>query len=236
MSDLVKKVKEALIALKYQENVEVVQDREYQDKLLSMFREDAIELAKEENDEMDDSELEEYIEFYYEELREGIFGSEDKIREMAFSMSKNDYNTRADVLAGLDPVIAGLGEDILPSEVEKVKKIFNSFADNCHKAFEFTEELIATLVDMAKSEGIENAVTIKNRNAIIKKIIPSQEEYLAMFSTSLEAAQEFMRQIQALFSEDGDVLEENDTADVITKLSSGLGLDLMKYTAEKIYG
>ena len=104
MTELIDKVREALIALAYQESVELYHDPEFKEKLMPLFLETAKNLAKmtvEDEDDLDDSDLDEQTRLMLKELEESIFGSEDQIRDMSFQQAKNTFTTKSVLTAGL---------------------------------------------------------------------------------------------------------------------------------------
>jgi len=251
MSELINKVREALIALVYQEGVELYHDPEFKERLMHIFRGMAEELAKrviDEDDDLDDSDFEEITEDALKDMKESVFGSEDQIRTMAFQNAKNGFTTKEELVENFDRQMAEKfeGEELDEEDeemLEKLRTLFNEFLDNLQESFDFTDELLSTFTELAEKEGIEKVVTSERKNLVIKTIIPSREEYLAMSLSTITAAQEYFKKLQAFLKEmevdDDDDDDDDDLIgvelDLMTKLFSSIGEDMLKYGADKIY-
>jgi len=239
MSELFDEVREALTELAAEESYQKLKDPEYMKFIVSLTKDIAFTLAEEEADEddVDDSDVEELKEIILKEI-EKLFSTDEQLREFAFQIAANRYVTKNEAKAYLDGYLAALGPDreIEPQQLKKLKEAHKIFLNECKNAYDFVDELLSTFIGIVKREGIEKAVTIERRNSVIRAIIPTAEEYIAIFTSSWQAAKDFFDRIQEVLFEDPETQEiGKNMFDAIKNTVESISEDILKHETDKIY-
>ncbi len=235
------KVRQNLTEIAAEEYYQLLQDPAYMGKIIPMAKEIAIAGAKmyidgdDENDADDDEyDFEVLADAIYDQIDE-MFTNDEQLREIAYQIAMGKYVTKAEAKAYLDGYIDGngLGRSLDHQEMQELRAAHGVFLDKCQVAYDFVEKLIS---DMAKTLKKDGAINIKTRNAQIRKIVPSAEEYISIYSTSKEAGQEYFEEIQKIIIADeetrviGKAIYEG-----ISKSMDSVTESILQHEAKTIY-
>jgi len=107
--------------------------------------------------------------------------------------------------------------------------------DKCQPSFNFYDNVILGLTEVAEKEGIEKAITIERRNSIIKTILPDIEDFNDLFTMNADALKFYISEVKIWAAKvDGEEIELEDE-DIISIAMSNIGKEMWKYRAKKIY-
>jgi len=233
MTELSEVVRRELRVLAEKENIELLHDPDYRAKVLTpMLKKIAESVANEEEDDI--SEVDELYDAILADLLKQ-YSNEEQIKEVSESFANTLYNSREEVKAGFEKVLLELGEDMEPEWEIDFKKISNNMLNGIQKSFDFNDEVISKLTEIADKEGIEKTITVERRNSVIKAVFPNQEEYVELFTINAEAVKKYLADMKAWAAKVDGEEPELEIEDAIAIAMSDIGKEMWSYRAKKIY-
>lgn len=217
MESLENRIREALIIQTAEETYQKMQEPKYKDKireyvqkiLSSAFGADELK-----EDEEGFKELMSII----EEGTEKWLNDPANLREEAYKSARNQYNTREQFDAQMEPLYKDLKkhQGFKPEALQEVKNASKELYD----FFDTQTKLVTGLVKVAEEEGFERALTKEARCNVLKEMFPSSEEYTAYKLKSAGAGKNFLICLQKA------IAKEDKEAEVFGKFIGGLAESL----------
>jgi hypothetical protein len=185
MPTLEDQIQEALAIQRSNDVIEMMREPSYQSSVRDFIRELFNNMMKSLLSDFSEEEKAKFIETVNPEaMSENLFKDEAKMREAANTSSRTQFmRSRSDVESALKmkAKIEELKKDVPEAAAELelvVEKLYGGFDSSC----KFNATIIDDLAKIAKKSGMEKAVLREAVNRVIRKYLPTKEQYIAHYT------------------------------------------------------
>lgn len=203
MKTLEDQVRESLIQKKADESYELTQQPKYQamikDMIKTMYGPMLETLGDTDSEEDDSAEIMSGINNVVEQL----ISDPEQLRQQAYQQAKIQYMTKEEIESQFSKMYGNLNEN--GDFGDEALQEFRRANENLYMFFDYKDDIVAGLVEIAEREGVEKALTDEAEYEVIRSIFPTKEEYIAFCENGLRAVKDYFAQVQKAMAMDGEV-------------------------------
>jgi hypothetical protein len=196
MNLLEQTVREALIERTAKETQEMLEQPKYSAMLRALTTR-IVDSVADSMKEIDPEAAEEIS----TQIKAQIQGS-DFIKQSAYQSARGTYMSSGQFEELLNTTYEQMREmDVEEKAIEEFREANNLLIKNQTKI----DQIVENLVEVAERDGIEQATTKEARNAAIRSVFPTAEDYLSTQKEAMEMVSDYFNKVQSAMMQDGEI-------------------------------
>jgi len=181
---MIEKIREALIKLATEEIYQYFIDPEFLKVIISLG----------ESSKFDKDEMVELVELYT---------SVEYLKEISYDAARRRYIAKDELRKEFIKDFKDIG--FKSRQLKKIDSIFDKYLEKTQDLFDYRENLYSKLLELSEKIGMKKALTLENRNSVIKSLLPTTEEYKEISMLDSKTTSELKYEIEDIISKNSKI-------------------------------